>query len=146
MNLLPTKIEEVTQKEKVEIKLGKTYKFDFEKGEFVRDCDGKIILLDEFEAYIQWCEKAMLTARYKFLAYPTSYGIEFKDLIGSDLDNQALELEIQRMTKEALMVHPLTKSVDNFVFNWKGRDVYFEYEVTTTYDESKVLSSKVTVG
>jgi hypothetical protein len=136
-------LETVTIKENKKIEFKGTYAIDFETGEFIRNPDGSIKVLDEFEGYIQWCEKVMLTARYKYKAYSSRYG---KDIIGSFKDEKAMELEIKRITQEALMVHPMTESVDDFSFNWMNGEVYYEYEVKTTAGQKKVLTSKEKVG
>ncbi|AIY81327.1 hypothetical protein U728_813 [Clostridium botulinum 202F] len=139
-NLFPTANEEtINLEEDTQQKFKGSYAINFETGEFIKNSDGTIKILDEFEAYVQWCEKAMLTARYKYGAYSDRYG---KDIIGSDItDKKFVELELKRITQEALMVHPLTKSVDSFSFEWKGSDVYYSFEVTTTKNRNKVLKS-----
>lgn len=143
-NLFPDgSLETVTIKENTKIEFKGTYAINFETGEFIRNPDGSIKVLDEFEGYIQWCEKAMLTTRYKYRAYSSRYG---KDIIGSFKDEKAMELEIKRITQEALMVHPMTESVDNFIFNWLNGEVYYEYEVKTITGQKKVLTSKEKVG
>ncbi|GAA0076202.1 DUF2634 domain-containing protein [Clostridium sp. CTA-5] len=119
-----------------------TYAFNFKTGEFIKNSDGSVKILDEFEAYIQWCEKAMLTNRYEYNAYSEKYG---KDIIGSFIDKKAIELELKRITQEALMVHPLTKSVDSFSFEWKDSDVYYNFEVTTTKNRNQMLKSNTKV-
>ncbi|WP_105176845.1 DUF2634 domain-containing protein [Clostridium cagae] len=139
-NLFPTANEEtINLEEDTQQKFKGSYAINFGTGEFIKNSDGTIKILDEFEAYVQWCEKAMLTARYKYGAYSDRYG---KDIIGSDItDKKFVELELKRITQEALMVHPLTKSVDSFSFEWKGSDVYYSFEVTTTKNRNKVLKS-----
>lgn len=115
----------------------KTYAFDFEKGEFVRGPDGKVLLVNRLEAYKQWCQKTLLTKRLKHISYTHLYGQEYYTLIGQYMDKSAIELEIERMTKEALMVHPYTKSVDNFFFEWKQNKeiLHFDFDVFTVLDE-----------
>lgn len=120
-----------------------TYAFDFESGDFVKNADGSIKILSEFEAYVQWCQKAMSTRRYKYRAYTSKFG---KDIIGSTLDQDAIELELKRITQEALMVHPLTKSVDDFTFTWDDSSVDYTYQVTSTKGQTTTLSSTEKVG
>ncbi|MBU5227862.1 DUF2634 domain-containing protein [Clostridium senegalense] len=136
-------LEEVTLKEDTPIKLKKTYAIDFQTGEFIKNPDGSIKLLNEFDSYIQWCQKALMTARYKYAAYSDLYG---KDIIGSSLDKKAMELEIKRVTREALMVHPFTKSVDSFSFDWRNGEVYYFYEITTLDNQTKMLTNTEKVG
>ncbi|GAA0115747.1 DUF2634 domain-containing protein [Clostridium senegalense] len=143
-NLFPDgSLEEVTLKEDTPIELKKTYAINFETGEFIKNPDGSIKLLNEFDSYIQWCQKALMTARYKYAAYSDLYG---KDIIGSSLDKKAMELEIKRVTREALMVHPFTKSVDSFSFDWRNGEVYYSYNITTLDNQTKMLTNTEKVG
>jgi hypothetical protein len=136
-------LEAITVKENKKIEFKGSYAFNFETKEFIKNPNGTIKILDEFEGYIQWCEKAMLTARYKYMAYSNRYG---KDSIDLTLDKKVMELEIKRITKEALMVHPMTSSVDNFSFDWRNGEVYYSYEVTTTQKQKKIITSIQKVG
>lgn len=124
-----------------------SYLFDFEKGDFVKNPDGTIVKSDDLEAYIQWCNKAMASPRYK-LIYSDLYGHDFKELMGSILSHSAIELEIKRMTQETLLVHPRTKSVDNFVFEWSdvAGEVYCTYKVFTMDEKEIQLNKTVKVG
>ena len=66
-NLFPSNsLEAVTVKENKKIDFKGSYAINFETGEFIKNPNGNVKILDAFEGYIQWCEKAMLTARYKY--------------------------------------------------------------------------------
>lgn len=145
-NLFPKgSINNITLKKENPIIFKGSYAFDFERGEFIKNPDGSIAKCNEFEAYVQWCQKAMMTARFKYLAYSNQYGQELRNIVGSDLDNKAIELEIKRIVKEALMVHPLTNSVENFEFKWENGELYYDYEVITIKQQRKFLTSKLKV-
>ncbi|MFL0165589.1 DUF2634 domain-containing protein [Candidatus Clostridium helianthi] len=120
-----------------------SYAINFDTMEFIKNTDGTIKVLDAYEAYIQWCKLAMMTARYKYRAYTSKFG---RDIIGKMIDQKAMELEIKRVTTEALKVHPMTGSVDNFVFAWENGEVYYTYEVTATSGQSTVISNTEKVG
>ncbi|EPY6430800.1 DUF2634 domain-containing protein [Clostridium sporogenes] len=149
-NLFPenTDLEEenIEELEEPIIDFKGSYLFDFKTGEFVTNPDGTIAKANDLEAYVQWCYKAMATPRYK-LAYSDLYGQEFKNIMGKDISKSAIELEIQRMTEEAIMVHPRTKDVDNFVFTWNENKeaVYFEFEVITIDEEKFMLHGELKV-
>lgn len=136
-------LEEITLKEDTPIELKRTYAINFETGEFVKNPDGSIKLLNEFDSYIQWCQKALMTLRYKYVAYSDLYG---KDIISSNLDKKAMELEIKRVTREALMVHPFTQDVNSFSFDWRNGEVFYTYEVTTADNQTKTLTNIEKVG
>lgn len=140
-NLFPTKSldsidETIANSNNVQFK--GSYGFDFEKGEFIKNTDGTIKIVDESEAYFQWCQKAMSTNRYKYSAYSNKFG---KDLIGDNIDQKAMELEIIRTTTECLMAHPMTSKVSNFNFEWGNGEVYFTYIVTTIQNQTKSLAN-----
>lgn len=149
-NLFPedTNLEENNIEESLEepLEFKGSYLFDFKTGEFVTNPDGTIAKANDLESYVQWCYKAMATPRYK-LAYSDLYGQEFKNIMGKDISKSAIELEIQRMTEDALMVHPRTKDVDNFIFKWlRGKEeVYYEFEIATIDEEKFMLHSELKV-
>ena len=118
-----------------------SYLFDFEKGDFVRDANGSIIKCDDRQAFVQWCNKALKTPRFKY-AYSSLYGQEFGELMNSGISTSAIELEIQRMITEALMVHPRTSKVKEFSFKWSDnkQEVFYEFEVTTIDEESIIFN------
>lgn len=149
-NLFPkdTNLEEnnIQELEEPSIDFKGSYLFDFKKGEFVTNPDGTIAKSNDLEAYVQWCYKAMATPRYK-LAYSDLYGQEFKNIMGKDISQSAIELEIKRMTEETLMVHPRTKDIDNFIFKWSEtkKEVYCEFEIVTIDQEKFMLHSELKV-
>lgn len=120
-----------------------SYLFDFKKGDFVKNSDGTFIRCSPSKAHEQWCQKVMLTPRFKKLAYPDYIGHEYGELINSNLSKSAIELELQRMTIEALMVHPKTLNVGNFIFNWIEDGIMFVYEVENTDKERFKIGNKI---
>ncbi|RMD04900.1 DUF2634 domain-containing protein [Clostridium autoethanogenum] len=122
-----------------------SYLFDFDKGEFVKNPDGTVKKCDKLIAYKQWCQMATLTDRGKFL-YSDSFGEEFYQLTGTGYSQEAIELEVKRMTAEALMVHPFTKDVTNFSFTWQNNgELYYTYTVITADESSFSLNNSVNV-
>ncbi|QXE19547.1 DUF2634 domain-containing protein [Clostridium sp. 001] len=122
-----------------------SYLFDFSKGEFVKNPDGTVKKCDKLIAYKQWCQMATNTDRNKYL-YSDSFGEEFYQLTGTGYSQEAIELEVKRMTAEALMVHPLTKDVTNFSFTWQNNgELYYTYTVITADETSFSLNNSVNV-
>ena len=123
-----------------------SYKFDFKKGEFVRNPDGTLARCSRLEAYEQWCNKAMNTP-VGFAAYSRLYGHELDTLSDSLYSREAIELEVKRMTADTLMVHPMTKDVRDFTFTWQNNgELYYEYTVVTVDEESIDLNNTTKVG
>lgn len=121
----------------------RSWKFDFAKGDFVRDPTGKVIEVDSYETWVQWCQKAIMTTRYSRIAYSHNYGTEYEDLIGKAYTHDAIESEIKRMTIEALMVNSYTKSVDSFSFTWDGDSVYFSCIVTSILNDTAQINNNI---
>lgn len=123
-----------------------SYKFNFAKGEFVKNPDGTIKKCDDLEAYAQWCQMALLTDRYKYI-YSNLFGQEFSSLENGQYSRDAIELEVKRMTVEALMVHPRTKDVTDFTFTWQNNgELYYEYTAITVDNNRVGLNNSVNVG
>lgn len=119
-----------------------SYLFDFEKGDFVKDSTGAIIKCDDKYAYVQWCNKALDTPRFRY-AYSNLYGQEFDELMQNKMSTSAIELEIQRMVTETIMVHPRSSTVINFNFKWTEdkQEVAYDFEVKTINGESIIIDS-----
>lgn len=127
------------------VSFGKSWRFDFDIGEFVLAPSGKVITCEDTDAWLEWCMKAVQTARYKFMVYSRNYGQEFDDLISRHLSRGANESEIKRIATECLMCDPRTASVKNFTFTWEGDQCFFTCEVTNVRDESSTLLGKVMI-
>lgn len=93
--------------------------FDFAKGDFSRDGANRMIRSDGREAYMQWCQKVIATEREEFLAYSEDIGTEFEEMEDFS-DRSSRECEIERTITEALMIHPATEYVREFVFDYSS--------------------------
>ena len=102
--------------------------FDFEKGDFVLDGAGRLVMATGKEAYIQWCIKACITERYTKMAYSDKYGVEIAAAI-KEPDRQAVQSAIIKTITEALMVHPATEYVRQFQVRWDSEHVYVTFLV-----------------
>ncbi|WP_106766823.1 DUF2634 domain-containing protein [Paenibacillus faecalis] len=122
---------------------GRSWRFDFEAGEFVMSPTRKVAAVDEKEAWVIWCEKAIRTPRYRHLIYSRDYGSELEELIGSDDDHALLESEIRRMVTETLMADARTESVDQFLFTWEGEACRFSCQITSVRDETEMIEGVV---
>lgn len=123
------------------VKFGRSWKFDFDEGEFVITPTNKIETADEIKAYYEWCQKALLTARYRYVIYSPDYGSEIETLFQTALDRAAIESEIARMVTETLIVDPRTGTVGGFVFTWLNDDVAFDCTVITARGKQLIFSS-----
>ncbi|HCQ6205734.1 TPA: DUF2634 domain-containing protein, partial [Clostridioides difficile] len=62
-----------------------------------------------------------------------------------NLSKNAKELEISRLIKETILVHPYTKEVGEFNFNWleNSRLVEYEFDVLTIDDENITIDGNI---
>lgn len=88
-------------------------KFDFDKGDFVTDGSGNIVMGDAEDTWIAWCIKALSTERYTKWCYSDNLGIETKPIEQYN-DTKVKEIWIKRTVEETIMSDPLqrTQSVD----------------------------------
>lgn len=121
--------------------IGKSFLFDFKKGDFVMK-DGKLVVLEGIEALKMWIVKVIRTEKFRFRIYENTgfeddeqYGVMLEDLIGSNFDREFIEAEIEREVTEALMLHEYIVSVDEWQFERNSKKMTVLFAVTT-YDET----------
>ncbi|GIO36195.1 hypothetical protein J41TS12_10560 [Paenibacillus antibioticophila] len=148
-NLFPEDIEEDWTEDEAEnstseeVTFGRSWRFDFEAGDFVMTPTRKVAAADETAAWVIWCEKAIRTPRYRHLIYSREHGEEFDDLIGRGYSRAVQESEIQRIVIETLLVDPRTASVGDFTFSWREDACYFTCRISNVRDEEAVLEGSV---
>jgi hypothetical protein len=147
-NLFPTEevSAEVPSTESNQIQFGKSWRFNFKTGEFIVSPTGKVNESDGTGAWVEWCQKALLTPRYRHLIYDPDYGQDYEDLIGRGLTREAVESEIKRITIETLTIDPRTASVQNFTFDWQNDQVFFECEISNVLGESAKIEGSMVSG
>lgn len=146
-NLFPTETSAALPESKTSrVQFGKSWTFDFAAGDFNLTPTGKVAGSTEEEAWLEWCRKTLMTARYWFLIYSRNYGQEFDDLISRHLTRAGNESEIKRIATETLKVDPRTKAVENFTFTWEGDQCYFTCEVSNVRGETANISGQAVIG
>jgi len=144
-NLYPTfDMPELVEQQQTEPapKYGKSWFFDFEKGDFVIDGTGRVVQTDGHTAWAHWCVKAVLTERFAYLVYGPGYGCEIEQARRQP-SRQAVEAELERVITEALLVDPRTESVKDFGFDWLGDNLCVAFTVTPTIGTSERLEVKI---
>lgn len=112
----------------------KSYLFDFEKGDFVLDGAGRIVIADGYTAWVQWCVKAIITERFSYLAYSGNYGVEIDKALKQPT-RALVEMEIERTITEALMADPRTELVRDFSFKWRADELYVSFTIVPVIGE-----------
>jgi len=115
--------------------LGRELKFDFGAGEFVGGGSPQVV--EGVEALKVWIEKALRTARYRYLAYTPAYGSELEAFIERQppLTQALLEVEIERLCREAIGYDDRIKELRNFRLVRGADRLDVEFEVVTILGE-----------
>lgn len=123
------------------IPFGKSWRFDFLAGQFVRDGTAPQATY-ELDSLIMWIEKTIRTARYAHAIYSDQYGIEEPDaIIGEQIDADQLAAYEDGIT-EALMVHDRIVSVEEFNFSQDPFDEVLYASFTVTVDVAPPLEAQ----
>ena len=112
--------------------------------DFINDCfifeNGNHKIVIENEALKVWIYKTLKTERWRYRAYDDAYGIELDQFIGKSTNNADSSVEVERYVKEALLVNPYIKSIDDVTFTNEADVLDFEVSLTTVYGNLKVTS------
>lgn len=125
------------------VRFGRSWRFDYDKGDFVVTPTGQIATCTDTDAWVEWCKKALRTERYTYLIYSRNYGQEFDELIPRNLTRKANELEIIRITTETLKTDPRTGSVGGFSFAWENGRCTFQCEITNVRGQKWTIDGSV---
>lgn len=132
-DLLPGLQDIIEQTEEPARERGKSYLFDFDKGDFVV-VDGKLQLVDGVESLKIWTEKVLRTEKGKSRIYEgTEYGVRLTNLLNKGYPQGFIESEIEREVSEALLRNPEIKEVSNFRFTREKRGLKVEFDVQSVY-------------
>lgn len=121
---MPELVEQ--RQERPQPKYPKSYLFDFEKGDFVVDGAGRVVIADGHTAWVQWCIKTILTERFACLAYSWDYGVEVGGALRQP-SRLAIEMEVERTITEALLVDPRTEQVRDFTFRREADQLWVSF-------------------
>lgn len=109
---------------------GKSYLYDFNKGDFIYK-NGALVEVTGLEALKVWIEKVIRTEKFRFKIYDDiDYGISIEDLFGSNLERYLIESEIQREITEALLKNPIILDVDEWEFEYENEKVIVSFYVS----------------
>lgn len=144
MGILPTflsAVEEIqdTIIEKSEDNLAKkrTFKFDFQAGEFQTDAAGNVLMTSTSEELLkQTVDKILHDSRFKYLIYSDDHGNEVDYILAQDDPPEIVEMELKRVYTEALIYHPLISGVSDFSFEHDGDAMYCDFIVEGKYGDS----------
>lgn len=101
--------------------IGKSFAYDFSKGDFIYK-DGKLIELFGIDSLKMWIEKVIRTERDRFGVYEDlEYGTSIESLIGSTLPRAYIEAEIEREVTESLLLSPYIERLQDWQYERDGK-------------------------
>lgn len=112
--------------------------YDFDKNDFRYDSNGQHIIVSGNDALKIWIYKALMTERFRYLAYSWQYGLEVRPYIGKVMGVQERYSEMKRIIIECLMVNPYIKSIDRIDFTAEREKLTVDIGLTTIYGEVSV--------
>ena len=119
---------------------GKSFLFDFAKGDFAT-IDGRLVEVDTLESVKVWIEKILKTEKFKFKVYDNGqqeqYGVSLQDFINSGYPIDFVKVEIEREVEKALLKNEEITRVYNFIFSTEKRKLVCEFHCNTIYGEVK---------
>ncbi|MGE6513379.1 DUF2634 domain-containing protein [Lysinibacillus sphaericus] len=122
---------------------GKTFLYDFNKGDFIYK-NGAPVEVDGIKAIQIWIEKVIRTERFKFNIYDgVDYGVTIEDLIGSNLPRGFIESEMKREFTESLLTNPYIEELINWSFKIDGSEWTISFTVITTTEEVLEMGVKI---
>lgn len=132
MSIFPFMDADINMRPSEELPLFREYAYDF-----INNClklkNGNTYWVEKNEALKIWIYKALITERYRYLAYSQSFGNEVHTLIGYTVHNEITFLELKRFIIESLMVNPYIEELTNFQFQKSGTRVQVDFDCNTIY-------------
>jgi len=104
-----------------------TYRLDLERGRIIGKVDG-------LEAVNQFIRKALMTPRFRCIAYNNQYGSEIKEtIIAGDASQEYINSEMPRIVRDALLADSRILEVRDFSCSFKGENAYIQFAVDTVF-------------
>lgn len=144
MSFFPINTElnnQITNKKISINKNGKSFLFDFNKGDFIAK-DGKLQVIEEIDAIITWINKVIYTEKFRFKIYEEEnkkeYGVSLYKLLTKEYKKFFIYSEIKREITEALLKNIEIKNVNNFSFEREKRTLIVSFNVETIYGSHEI--------
>ena len=126
--------------------IGRTWAFDFDKGDFVTTNGGTPIKIENDDSRIiqQWIRRALTTERLSYLIYPADFGVELDPVISHSLTGPAATAQVAATVNDTLMYHDRIESVNNIVVTEQNGKIYVSAEVQISQGELVEVDVPVT--
>ena len=129
-----------TKTEVEEIPIFKEYAIDFKTGEYLKDENNDIKVLEKNEALKVWIFKALKTERFRYVdVHSDNYGSELETNIGTIYQKSVKDALMINQIRDTLLVNPYILECYNFDIS--NEDEYvpqITFNVKTVYGKLKM--------
>lgn len=109
-----------------------TYKLDLDMGRIIGKVDG-------IEAVEQAIRKALITPRFKCIAYDNQYGSEIEQsVIIGNATEEYIRADLPRLISDALSQDTRIRKVKDVNFDFKDNRLYISFTVETIYGTTTI--------
>lgn len=128
---------ENTETEVEELPIFKEYAMDFKTGEYIKDENNDVNVLEKNEALKVWIFKALKTERFRYTdVHSDNYGSELETNIGTIYQKSVKDALMINQIRDTLLVNPYISECYNFEIS--NEDEYvpqITFNVKTVYGE-----------
>lgn len=109
-----------------------TYKLDLDRGRIVGN-------IDSIEAVEQAIRKALITPRFKCIAYDNQYGSEIEQsVIAGNATEEFIKADLPRLISDALSQDTRIKEIKEVNFDFKDNRLYINFIVETIFGTTAI--------
>ncbi len=128
---------EKTDTEVEEMPIFKEYAIDFKTGEYIKDENNDIKVLEKNEALKVWIFKALKTERFRYVdVHSDNYGSELETNIGTIYQKSVKDALMINQIRDTLLVNPYILECYNFDISNENEYVpQITFNVKTVYGE-----------
>lgn len=115
------------------------YAYDFKNNCLAKDASGRNYYVYGNDALRIHIYKALMTERFRHVAYSQDYGNEMLSLIGQNMNEEIAMMEVKRYIIEALMYDNMyIEELKDFRFEITGSKMEIRFTVVSVYGEMEV--------
>ena len=128
---------EKSETEAEEMPIFKEYAIDFKTGEYIKDENNDIKVLEKNEALKVWIFKALKTERFRYVdVHSDNYGSELETNIGTIYQKSVKDALMINQIRDTLLVNPYILECYNFDISNENEYVpQITFNVKTVYGE-----------
>lgn len=130
-------VEELVEQSKDDILC--EYAYDFEQNCLAKDAAGRNYYVYGNDALRIHIYKALMTERFRHLAYSQDYGNEMLSLIGQSMNEEIAKMEVKRYIVETLMYdNDYITELKDFEFEVRESKMSIRFTVLSVYGEMDI--------